>query len=41
MQGAVFGLYFAAVRFWPKADIVHEEVIGKFRNFLQKCFAGI
>jgi len=43
MRGAVFPLayIFAAVRFWPKADVAHEEVIGKFRNFLQKCFAGI
>src|SRR5215471_13892209 len=37
MRGAVFPLayIFAAVRFWPKADIAQEEVTGKFRNFTE------
>jgi hypothetical protein len=29
---------FAAVRFWPKADIAHEEVIGKFPQFFTGMF---
>ena len=28
------------VRYWPKADIVYEEVTDKLSLFLQKCFAG-
>jgi hypothetical protein len=42
MRGAVFPLayIFAAVRFWPKADIAQEEVTGKFRNFYRNVLLG-